>query len=100
MPQVPEIRTPTMARIYTQQGHYHEAAEIYRHLLALDPSRQDIAEALAEVEALQPEADHGGKKKLARLLHQWFRLAVRYRQVQQLQRMKQNLAAMKTDPNI
>lgn len=97
MPPVPEIRTPTMARIYTQQGHYREAAEIYRHLLALDPSRQDLAEALAQVEAMQPKAGHDGKKDLARLLHQWIRLAVRYRQVQQLQRIKQNLAAMKND---
>jgi hypothetical protein len=89
------IRTATMARIYAQQGHYRKAADIYRHLLALDPSRQDIAEALAEAETKQAAAEHGGKKDLAPLVREWIRLAVRYRQVQQLKRMKNSLSAVK-----
>ena len=100
MPPAPEIRTPTMARIYTQQGHLREAAAIYRHLLTLEPSRQDLAEALAEVETLQQAADRSRKKNLAPLLREWIRLAVRYRQVQQLQRIRQKLASMKTDVNL
>ena len=83
-----------MARIYTQQGHYRKAADIYRHLLELDPSRQDIARALAEVESIQHADDSMGKKDLAPLLREWIRLAVRYRQVRQLQRMKKTLASL------
>ena len=91
------IRTATMARIYAQQGHYRKAADIYRHLLALDPSRQDIADALAEAESMQAEEAHGGKKDLAPLLREWIRLVVNYRQVQQLKQMKNGLSAVKAD---
>ena len=91
------IHTATMARIYTQQGHYRKAAEIYRHLLELDPSRQDIAGALAEVQALQKAQTAAGKKDLAPLLREWIRLAVRFRQVQQLKRMKKSLLSIKAD---
>ena len=89
------IRTATMARIYAQQGHYRKAADIYRHLLTLDPSRQDIADALAAAETMQAAEDHGGEKGLAPLVREWIRLAVRYRQVQQLKRMKNSLSAVK-----
>ncbi|KPJ76509.1 MAG: hypothetical protein AMJ54_11325 [Deltaproteobacteria bacterium SG8_13] len=92
-----DIQTATMARIYTQQGHYRKAAEIYRHLLGNDPSRQDLAEALAEVESMQAAGARSGKKDLAPLLREWIRLAVCYRQVQQLRRMKNNLSSIKTD---
>ena len=91
------IQTATMARIYTQQGHYRKAAEIYRHLLELDPSRQDIAGALAEVQALQDAKTPAAKKDLAPLLREWIRLAVRFRQVQQLKRMKKSLSYIKAD---
>ena len=92
-----QIQTATMARIYTQQGHYRKAAEIYRHLLERDPSRKDLAEALAEVESLQNEESHPGKKDLAPLLREWIRLAVRHKQVQQLRRMKNKLSSIKAD---
>ena len=92
-----DIRTATMARIYTQQGHYRKAAEIYRHLLELDPSRQDIAEALAEVESMPDAQTTAGKKDLAPLVREWIRLAVRRRQIRQLQQMKKKLSAIKAD---
>lgn len=91
------IRTATMARIYAQQGHYRKAADIYRHLLALDPTRQDLAEALAEAESMQTPMFHTGQKDLAPLVRQWIRLAVRYRQVRQLRRMRSSLSSIKTD---
>ena len=97
MNQQHQIHTVTMARIYTQQGHYRKAADIYRHLLENDPTRKDLADDLAEVEAKERALHHSGKKDLAPLLRQWIKLAVRYRQVQQLNRMKQFLAQTKAD---
>ena len=91
------IRTATMAKIYTQQGHYRKAADIYRYLLAQDPSRHDIAGALAEVEAMQEPQQLAGEKNLAPLVREWIRLAVRYRQVRQLQRMRKKLYSAKID---
>jgi uncharacterized protein YjiS (DUF1127 family) len=89
------IRTATMARIYTQQGHYRKAAEIYRHLLNLDPSRQDIAGALAEVEKMQEAPASADPKDLVPLVRKWVRLAVRCRQVRQLRRMEKKFSQIK-----
>lgn len=91
------IQTATMARIYTQQGHYRKAAEIYRHLLARDPSRQDLAAALAQVQSMRDAAPRAGEKDLAPLLRQWIRLEVRHRQVRQLQSMKKRVSSAKAD---
>ena len=45
-----DFKTATMARVYSSQGHYEKAAEIYKHLLECEPDRQDLAMALAGVE--------------------------------------------------
>ena len=45
-----DFYTATMARVYSEQGHWHKAAEIYRHLLAQEPVREDYLAALAEME--------------------------------------------------
>ena len=100
MSQQHQIQTATMARIYTEQGHYRKAADIYRHLLEADPSRQDIADKLSEVEAMQQAASQSEKKDLAPLLRQWIRLAVRHRQVQQLLRMRKSLSAIHADDKL
>jgi hypothetical protein len=92
-----DIRTATMARIYTQQGHYQQAVDIYRYLLALDPSRKDIAAALAEVQSIQDAQIRIGKKELTPLLREWIRLALRCSQVRHLQQMKNNLSSIKSD---
>ena len=92
-----QIRTVTMARIYAQQGHHRKAAEIYRYLLKLEPSRQDIAAALAEVEAKQHADTHTGEKGIKPLVQEWIRLAMRYRQLQKLRQLKENLPSIKND---
>lgn len=91
------IRTETMARIYAQQGHYRKAADIYRHLLERDPSRADIAATLAELQSMQNAQSPSGRKDPAPLVREWIRLALRYRQLQRLQRMKQKLASIQPD---
>jgi hypothetical protein len=91
-----DIRTATMARIYVQQGHYQQAADIYRHLLELDPTRKDIAAALEEVRSMQGAQTGSGKKEFTPLLRQWIRLAVRCRQLRHLQQMKKHLSSIQS----
>ena len=43
-----DFYTGTMAKVYAGQGHWDKAAEIYRHLLRMEPERTDYLEALAE----------------------------------------------------
>jgi cytochrome c-type biogenesis protein CcmH/NrfG len=44
-----DFYTGTMAKVYADQGHWDKTAEIYRHLLRLEPERIDYLEALAEL---------------------------------------------------
>ena len=50
MMQDSDFKTATMAKVYSSQGHYEKAAQIYKHLLECEPDRQDLARALAVVE--------------------------------------------------
>ena len=96
MAQDTEIRTATMAKIYTAQGHYDIAAEIYRDLLQQDPGRRDLAEALAEVEKRQLEKRNDSRKNLAELFSQWVALLLRYKQIQDLEKIKNSLTNTKS----
>ena len=42
--------TRTLAEIYARQGHHHEAADIYRRLIAQRPDDQSLRQRLAEIE--------------------------------------------------
>jgi 3-dehydroquinate dehydratase-2 len=42
--------TVTLAKVYERQGLLHEAAEVYRALLALEPERSDLNRALKDIE--------------------------------------------------
>ena len=67
--------TRTMAKIHTDQGNLEEAAKIYRYLLAKEPDRQDLIDALAGLESRQdPEAPGD----LFSLVEEWTRLAFKY----------------------
>ncbi len=78
-----EFNTATMAKIYADQGLYHKAADIYRQLLAENPDRGDLSDALAAVE----EKARGQRKKmtdLIPLLEEWVDLLIKYRRLRQL----------------
>ena len=83
-----DIYTVTMARIYADQGHFEKAAEIYRYLLKQEPDRQDLIEALSEMER---GSFPGGKKdprKLVSLFVEWFDLALRRNRLKTLRRIQ------------
>ena len=85
-----EFYTATMANLYAQQGHFKKAAEIYRFILSKEPDRADIAESLNRVEQ-ELTASESKPKDLADLFKAWFQLADKYRRIQSLKKLKQDL---------
>jgi hypothetical protein len=87
-----EFYTATMANVYAQQGHLDRAAEIYRHLLAGEPDRHAIKEALSDIEErLRIEAPKSDSD-LVPLCRKWIRLLIRYRRLRQLRKYQKNLS--------
>lgn len=86
-----DFYTPTMAKIYADQGHFEKAAEIYRFLLKQEPGRQDLIEALAEIEqnfSSGGTKDHGA---LVSLFVKWFDLALCGKRMDALRRIQRRL---------
>lgn len=82
--------TATMARLFAQQGHWDKAAAIYRYLLAKEPGRSDLAEALAEAEAR--EADGTAEKRdLVPVFREWIDLLLKFDRLQKLRRLSRRL---------
>ena len=79
-----DFYTATMAKVYTEQGHWDKAAEIYRHLLAQEPERDDYLEALAEVEKKAMQQRQKSLEDLDGLFHQWFDLMLKYKNLLKL----------------
>ena len=83
-----DFYTATMARVYADQGYWDKAAEIYRHLLQLEPERSDYLEALAEAEKKIISSGRKPLEDLAPLFHQWFDLMLKYKNLQKLRKLK------------
>ena len=79
-----DFYTATMARVYSEQGHWHKAAEIYRHLLAQEPEREDYLTALAEMEKKAKQKHQKSLEDLDGLFHQWFDLMLKYKNLLKL----------------
>ncbi len=86
-----DFKTATMARVYSSQGHYVKAIEIYKHLLECEPDRQDLARALAEVEKKLHEKTKGSSEDLGVLFSTWVDLILRYKRVRYLRKIKGKL---------
>jgi hypothetical protein len=86
--------TPTMARIYLDQGHHEKAAEIYRYLLQQEPGREDLAQKLARIEKTIAEQNMG-LERIRRLVSRWIRLSF---QVQNLKRLTRKTGNQETVP--
>ena len=87
----PDFFTVTMARVYEDQGHWEKAAEIYRYLLEQEPERKDIADALAEVEKRLDEGTTINADDLTPLISEWIDLMFRYKRLQKLRQLKDQL---------
>ncbi|MGD8989816.1 MAG: hypothetical protein PVI00_00040 [Desulfobacterales bacterium] len=79
-----DFYTATMAKVYSEQGHWNKAAKIYRHLLAREPERDDYLEALAEVERKATQKRQKSLEDLDGLFHQWFDLMFKYKNLLKL----------------
>ncbi|MEJ2040387.1 MAG: hypothetical protein P8X55_15895 [Desulfosarcinaceae bacterium] len=66
-----EYDTPTMAKIYAEQGYLRKAAGIYRRLLTRHPQRQDLRSALADLEEKLSRQKGPSRKELGLLLREW-----------------------------
>jgi hypothetical protein len=86
-----DFYTETMAKVYTEQGHWAKAAEIYRYLLDKAPARQDLADALADAENRMKEAPEKNSEDLVPLFREWIELLLKYEKLQKLRKMKDKL---------
>jgi hypothetical protein len=82
-----EFYTATMAKVYSEQGHWEKAADIYRHLLAQEPGRDDYLAALRSAEIKADQNRNDSLEKLATLFHQWFDLMLTYKNLQKLRKL-------------
>ena len=77
--------TRTMAKVYAGQGNFGKAAEIYNYLLKKDPGRQDLIDALSEIESKGFDKD---RENLFMLFSEWIDLLLKYNNLQRLKKLK------------
>jgi hypothetical protein len=82
-----QFETETMARIYTEQGHYAKAAAIYRQLLREAPEREDLRQRLEAVEGL---AQGSGTAQLSDQFSEWLQLLLKKKQIDRLRRFRKS----------
>lgn len=80
--------TKTMAKIYADQGNLEKAAEIYRYLLKHEPDRQDLIDALSEVEKRLFEKD---PEDLVKLFSKWVDLLLKHYGLHKLKKLQNYL---------
>jgi len=85
------IYTETMAKVYAAQGLWEKAAEIYRHLLTVAPTRKDFAEALAEAEKKIHKDSHKNPEQLVPFFREWIELLFRRQKLQKLRNLKDKI---------
>ena len=83
-----DIYTETMAKVYADQGHWQKAVKIYRHLLARDPLRRDLVDALARAEKEMMENKPTKPERLVPLFQEWIELLFKNEKLQKLQKLK------------
>ena len=86
-----DFHTATMAKVFADQGHFKKAADIYRNLLKREPHRQDLADALCEVEKRIQEAGKSPEVNYESLLEEWLELVIRFKKLRFLRSVKKRL---------
>ena len=82
------FNTKTMAKVYAEQGNLGKAAEIYKYLLEQEPGRQDLIDALSEIEK---KDFNQNRENLSRLLSEWINLLLKYNGMQKLKKLQRYL---------
>jgi hypothetical protein len=77
-----------MAKVYAEQGNLGKAAEIYKYLLEQEPGRQDLIDALSEIEK---KDFNKNRENLSRLLSEWINLLLKYNGMQKLKKLQRYL---------
>ena len=78
-----------MARILADQKKYQEAAEIYRHLLAIEPVNAKWAHALKDMEREHTRQQTSvNEEPLAALFQCWIDVTSRYNKVKKVKKLK------------
>ena len=82
------FNTKTMAKVHAEQGNLGKAAEIYKYLLEQEPGRQDLIDALSEIEK---KDFNKNRENLSRLLSEWINLLLKYNGMQKLKKLQRYL---------
>jgi hypothetical protein len=82
--------TQTLARIYTEQGHFKKAAQIYQHLAQTWPDHPEYREALAQMENRLATDERRTDEDLIRLISTWFDLEIGYNRLKRLEALQTN----------
>ena len=82
------FNTRTMAKVYCDQGNFDKASEIYRHLLEREPGRQDLLDAISEVEKKRFNTK---SDDLTELFIRWIYLLLECNNIQKLKKLKKHL---------
>jgi len=77
--------TRTMAKVYADQGNLGKAAEIYNYLLKQEPGRQDLIDALSEIENGGFDKD---RENLLMLFSEWIDLLLKFNGIQKLKKLQ------------
>jgi len=82
-----DFYTKTMANVYTEQGYFTKAVEIYRHLLKHDPESRELNDLLSGVEKKLNEKKRKDREILEKLFREWIYLQVSYNRLQKLKKI-------------
>jgi hypothetical protein len=63
--------TPTMARLFAEQGYLRKAAQIYRYLLKIKPDRHGLWQELCALEEKIQQQSHPSHKELGLMMREW-----------------------------
>ena len=91
MSQDVDIYTETMAKVYADQGHWAKAVEIYRHLVELEPERQDLLDALEHAREKMKEFTHASPEQLVPLFRKWIKLLLQQEKLEKLRKLRSKL---------
>ena len=77
-----------MAKVYEDQDKFDEAARIYQYLLKREPNRQDLMEALSELEKKRFENNF---ERLFNLFSKWVDLLLKSDELQKLKKLRSHI---------